>query len=383
MKIKAIICLFCLIPILGFSQKEFNNWYFGSYAGLTFNSGSPVLLPGNPYNSGGWKMEASVSDSNGNLLFFSAGIKVFDRNLAVMPNGDGLLGGEFEGEGQFIMVVPFLNDKNKYYLFTVGYHEWPPSLPVIGMGDSALDQLTAIRHHNNKDVWVVAKRHGLNGADYLAYLVTSAGVDTTPIVSQSSIHRPYWGNAIITNKDDHLRISPDGKFLISRDSLIEVCQFNSSTGKVKPKFTFAANDSGSMGGFEFSIDSRYLYSSGSTIEDSANFFYLVQYDMNNQDSLSFVQNRFVVGDSSGYSIQMAPDGKIYLNNLSWDQKSLNVINYPSQPGLSCGYQKNILYMPGQVWKMYYQSLCTFLQRYKGYVHHSGYLASTRQHSLEF
>ncbi|MBL7139087.1 MAG: hypothetical protein ISS17_09965, partial [Bacteroidales bacterium] len=289
MKLFITICFILSVPFCCFSQGEFNNWYFGAYAALTFNSGSPVVLTDNPYNSGGYKMETTVSDSNGTLLFFSGGIKVFDRNLVVMPNGDGLLGGESWGEGPFIMVVPFLNDKNKYYLFTTGFNIPYPNFPVVGlhysvldmqlhggygdivagskniplyMGDSAVNQLTAIRHHNNRDAWVVAKRHRLNGADYLAYLVTSDGIDTMPVVSQSSIHRSYWWSSISTTehkKDDHIRISPDGKFLVSRDSLIEVCEFNSSTGQVIPKFTFLENETGAMGGFEFSIDSRYLY----------------------------------------------------------------------------------------------------------------------------
>jgi len=396
-----IISLSVFLSLFCFSQKEFNNWYFGFKAGITFNFGSPVFLPGNPYFSGGWKMEALVSDSNGTLLFFSAGQKVFNRNLVVMPNGDGLLGGIISGRGPFIMVVPFLNDKNKYYIFTVGFYYGSYTPSVIGlhfsvlnmelnggfgdiepgmknipvpMGDSAVNQLTAIRHHNNRDAWVVTKRHGLNDADYLAYLVTSSGIDMNPVVSPSAIHRPYWGfNLNGGMKDDHIRISPDGRFLVSRDSLIEVCQFNSSTGQVVPKFTYITNDSGGMGGFEFSADSRYLYASMSSIEDSAHYFYLVQYDMNNQDSLSFVQNKVIVGDSAGYSIQMAPDGKIYLNQWEGHQKYLNVINYPSQPGLSCGYQKNVLHLPGQPSNspFYYMSLCTFLQRYKAYVNHTG------------
>ncbi|MBL7113409.1 MAG: PKD domain-containing protein, partial [Bacteroidales bacterium] len=404
MRIAAIIYFSIFLSFFCFSQGEFNNWYFGAYAGLTFNSGSPVVLTDNPYNSGGCKLEVSVSDSAGNLLFFSAGQKVFDRNLGMMPNGEGLLGGEFWGTGQFIMAVPFITDKNKYYLFTIGYYTG--YAPVIGlhysvldmqlhggdgdivagskniplyMGDSAVNQLTAIRHHNNRDAWVIAKRHELNGSDYLAYLVTSDGIDTVPVVSQSSIHRPYWGFPSSANKKDaHLRISPDGRFLVSRDSLIEVCLFNSSTGQVIPKFTFIKNDTVEMGGFEFSLDSRYLYSTMSQIGDTGGAEYLIQYDMNDEDSSSFVNNRVMIGDSAGYSIQMAPDGKIYLNHF-WDNKYLNVINSPSQPGLSCGYQKNILYFPGQKWKQYHNSLCTFLQRYKAYVHHTGHCVGDSVH----
>jgi len=385
-----------------FAQGEFNNWYFGAYTAITFNSGDPVLLTDNPVNSGGWILEVSVSDSNGNLLFFSGGIRVYNRNLTMMPNGDSLMGGTWSlgSAGELITVVPFINDKNKYYLFTVNNYYANDSIPIDGlrysvlnmelngglgdiepgmknipvlMGDSAVDQITSIRHHNNRDAWVVTKRHGLNGADYLAYLVTSEGIDMDPIVSPSSIHRPFYGFTGVGGcKDDHIRISPDGRFLISRDSLIEICRFNSSTGEVTPKFILQTNDSAVMGGFEFSIDSKYLYITMSQIQvgDSAQKNdYLFQYDMNNEDSLSFIQNRVLIGDSAGYSIQMAPDGKIYLNQ-TWDFQYLNRINFPSQPGLSCGYESRILQFPGPKWKNYYQSLPTFLQRYKAYVHHT-------------
>ncbi|MBL7137141.1 MAG: PKD domain-containing protein [Bacteroidales bacterium] len=305
-----------------------------------------------------------------------------------MPNGNGLLGGQLFC--QPVVAVPFINDPDKYYIFTVG---WVPPLPdpIVGlhysvldmqldgglgdivpgikniplpMGDSAVTQLTAIRHHNNKDAWVVVLRHG-EVKEYLAYLIDSSGICTTPVVSQSTLTRPIRRSGSIAQ---FMKISPDGQYLACNDSVIELCLFNSSTGVVTPKFFFMAENSQVQHGMEFSIESKFLYvsSSGQLVDTICSP--VAQYDMSNLDSLTFIQNRVHVGDSSGANIQMAPDGKIYLTHW-WGKDYLNVINYPSNAGPSCQYQKNVIYLEGN-WN--YQCLPQFLQRYKLYIHYSGH-----------
>ena len=69
MRVICITWVFFLSPIICFSQGESNNWYFGQYAGITFNSGSPVFLAGNPMHYEFAIQGATVSDSAGNLLF--------------------------------------------------------------------------------------------------------------------------------------------------------------------------------------------------------------------------------------------------------------------------------------------------------------------------
>jgi len=79
-----------LLPFSGISQGEFNNWYFGSFAGVTFNFGAPqALMDG---QMGANRGSITVSDSLGNLLFYSNGEKVWNRNHQVMPNGNNLIG---------------------------------------------------------------------------------------------------------------------------------------------------------------------------------------------------------------------------------------------------------------------------------------------------
>jgi len=87
----AILTVFVvLFSFTGFSQGEFNNWYFGTNKAITFNSGVPVLIFGSALNAA--SVTVNVSDSTGNLWFYSDGNFVWNRNNVVMPNGSGLYG---------------------------------------------------------------------------------------------------------------------------------------------------------------------------------------------------------------------------------------------------------------------------------------------------
>ena len=204
-----IIILFVIfIPFVCFPQGEFNIWYFGVHAGISFNTDPPVALPPNPITTNGAIAGISVSDSLGNIMFYSNGRKVWNRNNVVMPNGTGLLGGEVTCQ---FMAVQDISNHNLYYIFTVDH---APTLinPTAGlrysvldmqldggkgdivtgmkniplpMGDSVYTSLTATRHQNNRDVWVVVLRRG-NIDQYLAYLIDSLGINLAPVVSTST-----------------------------------------------------------------------------------------------------------------------------------------------------------------------------------------------------
>ena len=137
MKARIIIGLILISPILGFSQGEFNNWYFGNYKAVTFNSGYPVLLGGSDIYAGG--VTVNVSDSSGNILFYSDGTKVYNRLNVVMPHGTGLSGGG-GSFSQSITTVQDIEDDSAYYLFTAGRYAFnnpsackPASYSVLNM----------------------------------------------------------------------------------------------------------------------------------------------------------------------------------------------------------------------------------------------------------
>ena len=66
------IC-FLLISTVASAQKEANYWYFGNRAGLWFSN--PATAPAYLVNSRMKALEgsATISDSLGNLLFYTAG----------------------------------------------------------------------------------------------------------------------------------------------------------------------------------------------------------------------------------------------------------------------------------------------------------------------
>lgn len=87
--------IFIYITIMIFNrnimaQGEGNFWYFGYNAGLDFNTNPPTPLTNGALNTA--EGCAAVSDKNGNLLFYTDGSFVYDKNHNLMPNGAGLMG---------------------------------------------------------------------------------------------------------------------------------------------------------------------------------------------------------------------------------------------------------------------------------------------------
>ncbi|WP_291127497.1 T9SS type B sorting domain-containing protein [Flavobacterium sp. UBA7682] len=118
---KKLITIFILTTTLAFSQQEASVWYFGQNAGLKFQTNGTVT----PLSDGQLNTEegcSSIADANGNLLFYTDGRTVWDRNHIQMPNGSFDLGTELFGDGsstQSGIIVPKPGDPNIYYIFTV------------------------------------------------------------------------------------------------------------------------------------------------------------------------------------------------------------------------------------------------------------------------
>lgn len=99
------LIIFSLAFRICYAQKEGNTWYFGSYAGVDFNSGSPVALT----NSGMYDFEgcASISDpATGSILFYTNGNQVWNANHTVMANGSGLTGDQSSAQAALSFRTP-------------------------------------------------------------------------------------------------------------------------------------------------------------------------------------------------------------------------------------------------------------------------------------
>lgn len=117
MKTSQIPFLFCLIfiPLKNFAQLENANWCFGLNAKANINTQTTGYSAMQTNYSAD---AASVSDQNGNLLFYTDGYNIFGSNNQVITNGSQI-NGYYGGIVQNLLIVPKPCHPGMYYLFTL------------------------------------------------------------------------------------------------------------------------------------------------------------------------------------------------------------------------------------------------------------------------
>lgn len=360
MKNLIIIALFVLIcTCISYAQKETNIWYFGEKAGLDFNNGSLVpLLDGQLDTVEG---VASISDKSGNLLFYTDGTTVFNKNHDVMLNGRGLKG-HFSSTNSAI-IVPKPEDGNIYYIFTtdadagVNGFQYSEVNMMLDSGLGAItsnknillyspsnEKITAVRSSTWDSYWVITQRYNTN--EFIVYNVSASGVNVTPVISSTG--------RVIELVAGAMKVSPNGKklALATFGFGVDLYDFNDRTGEVTNHNVLIENTWAY--GVEFSPKSNFLYTSFQNIG-------VYQHDMN-AGSISDIINSLVVSDVANpeniLAMQLASDGKIYI--AGGGQESLSAIFYPNKKGFFNSYRKNNTYLSGRTSQA---GLPTFVQSF--------------------
>lgn len=360
---RLIILLILLSPFeFVFAQKETSIWYFGYNAGLDFNSGTAKVIRNGQIRTD--EGVASICDANGQLLFYTEGTTVWNQQHNIMPNGTGLAG--HISSSQSSIIVPFVNNPHKYYIFTVDREGKANGLNYSlinmsldgGKGDVEVknvqlmtpvcEKLTAVRHCNGRDIWVIV--HGFNSATFHAYLVTETGVSGSAVVSTAGM---FISNSNYEHAIGCMKVSPNGKKIAIGYLHLgaDLLDFDNSTGVISngnALFLPTENYGGPiMGpyGFEFSASSTYLYVSGEHLSLISGEYenYVLQYNvtMANHSQVQASQKVIHRQKAFGYygnfgSLQLAPDGKMYMGQFR--QQYLSVINYPELEGAACQFQ---------------------------------------------
>ncbi len=383
--IKIILFLFVqFVCISGIAQtqKEANVWYFGKFLGIDFNSGTAV-----PINNGQLTTVegvATICDVNGNLLFYTDGIKIWNKLHQVMPNGTGLFGDP--SSSQSAVIVPKIDDPGRYIVFTVDAVKFvsPPATFVDtkglnysivnmaldnGNGDvetknvpltkNSVEKITAVRHCNNKDVWVVAHDTASNG--YYSYLVTAAGVNPVPVISHTGIVLPGLPRTNTTRIDSsflgYLKASPNGRKIAAAHWTrnVDLSDFDIATGVVSNTVSLhdASEPYALYYGVEFSPDSRLLYSTAGLNPNTAGSIYqLLQYDVTQPTPAAIIASKQTITQTGSFGLELygalqnAPDGKIYMALNSASLKYISAINNPNVYGTGCNYVLNALQWSG-------------------------------------
>lgn len=371
------------MPWVGFSQGINNIWLSGYDLGVSsradfgvtsidFYSGFPdTLHTSSPMDFS--DCNANISDSLGNLLFYTNGIYIANANNDTMVNGSGLNPGTYTTQHvnqglrvkQGNLILPMPGTPNVYYLFhetmdldaTVNDNRpFEIYYSVIDMtqdsGRGAVVQknvvllsdtltigsITACKHANGRDWWIVF--HKGRGRRYYEYLLTPNGLQGPYVqdIGYSILPRDWsWQSCF----------SPDGNkyaSVFTKDTF-DIMDFDRCTGLFSNCISIYLKDSANGRGIAFSPNSQLIYIS------SMNYVY--QYSMNSNpiDSSKFILASFDrFADPippffvTFYLSQLALNGKIYIisgNSTRW----LSVVNTPDSLGFRCNFLEHSFLLP--------------------------------------
>ncbi len=314
-----------------YSQNANKIWYFGESIGLDFKQSPPLTLS----NSAIQMLEGSstLSDGSGNLIAYTNGVLLINKNHELMENGDGLLGDPSSTNNTIFAKLP--ESDSIYYLFTIGAQGQFASgfrYSIIntnlqnGLGEvveknvlifnNCFEKMAAVRHCNRRDIWITIMNW--ESDQYYSYLLTPNGLNPVPVISSLGTH--VGGD--FQNSLGTLKFSSDGRKLIALHSFAnnraQLMDFDNITGVISNPVIFYPSTLPSthlgMGvyGAAFSPDNRFVYISCRKSSFESNE--LFQFDISSGNAGNISASRQLIWEddlNTAGAIQAATDGNIY------------------------------------------------------------------------
>ncbi len=312
----------------GVANQVYNQWYFGEFAGIDFNTQPPTpLADANMMLSP--EGCATISDIGGQLLFYTDGVTVWNKEHNVMLNGTNI-GGE-NTAAQSALIIPFADDGTLFWIFTTeevyGDFEYQLKYSIVDMkGDTArgevitknnilakesTERLTASGFTANS--LVIAHEFGNNV--FRGYQIIPEGISAA-IYSVAGENDPYQDQ--LTGRG-YMKISPAAGIIAtasgsSTGNGVEICDYDFATGVISNGRMIdigepAANQAY---GIEISPAGNRLYVS--TIGGGSK---LMQFDLDslgsNNEEADIAATKFDYGNVGGVlgALQVGPDGALY------------------------------------------------------------------------
>lgn len=341
--------------------RQTDNWLFYQNAGLQFSDAGVVVNHPSVGHLPAGKGTAVMSDQNGNLILYTDGMRVWNRNHDNINFGPNLSGDL--GSTQSSIIVQRPGTPQMYYIFTTDI-VYPPAFGQtkglnysrvdmsvndnygavssdrdIKLLDGSTEMLTGVRHANGIDYWVVA--HGLGDDKFYAYKIEAEGVDETPVISTAGSVlsadydlRENLGAMKISPKGDKIAFASFGK------ETLELFSFDNQTGRVSnPVILNPPVTAANQGPYyvEFSPDGTKLYVTVANLS-SGRDNHLYQYDLANGNVITEINVAPLEIDVS--ALQLARDGKIYVSR--YQRSFLGAIENPNRPGIACNYNQDAI-----------------------------------------
>ncbi|MBI1192230.1 MAG: T9SS type A sorting domain-containing protein [Bacteroidetes bacterium] len=345
-------------------QDMRDHWILGDSMHLKFTDAGLVFLRQIPFEAR--ESLCSISDTSGNLLLFAHEGMVYDSSYNVIPGGDSLFFPPLSTSStQGVIIVPYLDHFVHVNRITSGYPDGVLSYSIIQY-DSLLDsycipegsrmkivqpqlfaeQMQAIKHANGRDWWFLGRKL-INTTiprsnSFVVYLLSSSGLELVHDIS-IGMESNIWGE-LATNSNGSMLA------LASFTGMLQLFDFDRCTGLVTNARTLINDSTSTYYGCAFSSDGTKLYIAKSNRE------VLEQIDLSESAfpvSTIFSAN-FGLNNGAG-QLELGPDDKIYwiqsVQSFIFDSVPamyLGVINNPNEPGLSCNFDLDGVWLGGIV-----------------------------------
>lgn len=344
-----------------------SNWRFGKGAGLVFteegveatNTNVPTVI-----NRG----TASISNAEGNLIFYSDGIHLWSGNNNLLQGTNDLMGNS--EATQSALFVPQPGNPDKIYLFTLDMYippvfndgvrysvierignSWQLTTKNQLLHTDNAQKIAAVRHANNRDIWVITHGYGANsGNSFFAHLLNDTAFIENAVTRQTGyVHEsdPADGNTF-ANNTGYMDISPDGSRIaltIPDEGVVEVFDFNTETGQVSNPQSSGPQAIYYPFGVAFSPDNSKLYIT-TTPRDNNRPTGIYQYDLNESNVFESRETIYELNynqqttDTLFGALQLGIDGKIYAAKSrtgGLGKTELGVVYNPNRKGQACNY----------------------------------------------
>jgi len=336
------------------ANKHYNNWTFGIGAWIYFedSNSNPYFVEecaiSQPEGS------ATYSDKDGNLLFYSDGMTVWNKNHIPITNGRDLIGSPSSFQACYIF--PVTGQSKKLYIITIGSTEraneniYSSIIDYTNGYDNAeiTNKNTLITKYNGERAAVIKKPtesdkywmilDDVQKPNYLIYSIDETGIN---------LHSKYAGG--LNKRDNHggIKISKNANMIVSVDSdasFFEICRFDPFNGIIYENRTISSSLLGTtVFSEEFSPNNKFLYVVSNEVKNGKpitimNQFDIIDYYKNNNVTLNnIVREPFVWKVGSKESIQIGPNDKLYIASPSTNY--ISSIENPNKEYPACNYVK--------------------------------------------
>jgi Secretion system C-terminal sorting domain len=365
-----------VFPIFLLAQKQDRYWVLGQNASLKFDFG---IVPNPQFEKGNFNVisasnNASICDKNtGELLIYSHGLIIYNKNGIPMENGDSINPGKYSYNSypsglltyDGVSILPFPEHENLFYVIytnadSIYASNYLASRLYYSVVDMSLNnglgkvikkdivilnewlengRINAIQHANGRDWWLIV--NGNNDSQHYILLLCPNGIK---FIASQIIGLPYYSNSTFNaqtcvNQSGTQIVYSYSTFDEAHQHRLDFYDFDRCSGLLSNYKTIPFNDSLPISGCAFSPNDSLFYVN--------NIFHLYQYNLKDKnDTQQIPIDTFDINIFDPFHVlfgseKIAVDNKIYIG--AWNgSRQLHCITKPNIRGKGCGFIKGYL-----------------------------------------